>query len=279
MASAGATTVQILSPNRSVRAHGGVPMSGWASRFVDGLWAKRRIAFTRAEIESALGKSPAAVYLAFRRLEKQGRVAMPRRGFYLVQDPPQVVPPPEEWIDDLMRFHGTPYYVGLLSAAALHGVAAAPLDLQVVAGATFRPLDLGRIRFHYRRRMQSAVVEERTTPWGSFRVSTPEMTALDVVRYRLPIVEAAAVVSRLAGRLDGERLVAAAAANRSFPDIQRLGYLLDVAGRGELLERYARGARQLGVALVPLDVAAPVVGAERDRRWRVLVNADPRGVS
>ena len=49
------------------------------------------------------------------------------------------------WIDDLMRFHHVPYYVGLLSAAALHGAAhQQPQEFQVVSGAVLRPLTVGR---------------------------------------------------------------------------------------------------------------------------------------
>ena len=51
---------------------------------------------------------------------------MPRRGFYLIVDPGHRelgALPATAWIDDLMRFHGVPYYVGLLTAAALHGAA------------------------------------------------------------------------------------------------------------------------------------------------------------
>ena len=251
-------------------------MSGWAARFVDGLWAQRRITFTRAEIESSLGKSPTGVYQALRRLEEHGRVAMPRRGFYIVMDPPYGAPPAEEWIDDLMRFHEVSYYVGGLSGAALHGaVDARPFDLHVVAGATFRPLGLGPVRFLYRGRMKGAVVEERPTPYGTFRVGTPEMTALDLVHYRVPFDEAAAAIARLSVVLDRDRLDAACKANRSFPDIQRLGHLLDEAGRGELLAKWARGVRSLGVAWAPLVRGAPCRGCERDRRWRVLVNVDP----
>jgi hypothetical protein len=47
---------------------------------------------------------------------------MPRRGFYLIVDPAHReigALPPAAWIDDLMRFHGAAYYVGLLTATSL----------------------------------------------------------------------------------------------------------------------------------------------------------------
>jgi hypothetical protein len=64
-----------------------------------------------------------ATKTALRRLKEQGRIVSPRRGFYVVVPPEYRAAgsPPASWfIDELMRYLDQPYYVGLLSAAAIH---------------------------------------------------------------------------------------------------------------------------------------------------------------
>src|SRR3990170_3982800 len=138
-------------------------MEAKARAYVEGLLAHGRHTFTREEAEASLKSSTIATYHSLRRLQKRGWLAMPRRGFYLIVDPEHRqlgALPATAWIDDLMRFHGISYYVGLLSAAAMHGAAhQQPQEFQVVAGAVLRPLTVGRvrIRFFFRRRMKLAV--------------------------------------------------------------------------------------------------------------------------
>jgi len=94
--------------------------------WVEQLQSTGRYTFNASRVESETERSPVAVQSALRRLKEQGKIVSPRRGFYVV------VPPeyrstgslPASWfIDELMRHLDQPYYVGLLSAAAIHGAA------------------------------------------------------------------------------------------------------------------------------------------------------------
>jgi predicted transcriptional regulator of viral defense system len=252
-----------------------------AGAFIEDLLACGRRTFTRKEAGAALGSSPEATYLALHRLARRGRVAMPRRGFYLIVEPQHRAvgaPPPASWIGDLMRFLEARYYVGLLSAAALHGAAhQQPQELQVVAGKVLRPVVVGRarIRFFFRGDMRAAATQETKTAGGTLRVSTPETTAYDLVRYRdaASIDHVATVISELAERMGAERLGAVVRRHREVPVVQRLGYLLDHAGRSDLaapLERFARSAR---LKTVPLEPGSAERVLRRDGKWRVDVNA------
>jgi len=95
--------------------------------YVDRLQQSGLYTFTRERALSDLSLSAIAVRRAAGRLLAQGRLVVPRRGFFVVvplEYRSAGAPPPPWFIDALMRFHGQPYYVGLLSAAALHGAAA-----------------------------------------------------------------------------------------------------------------------------------------------------------
>jgi predicted transcriptional regulator of viral defense system len=207
---------------------------------------------------------------------------MPRQGFYLIVDPEYRelgALPATAWIDDLMKFHGAAYYVGLLSAAALHGAAhQQPMEFQVVAGVVLRSLTVGRvrIRFFFSRHMDVAVTERIKTSSGYIPVSTPEMTAYDLIRYRKgagSIDHVATVLSELAERMNAKRLLAIAKQGEKMPVVQRLGYLLDLADRSELAEPLTKLVDDKKPKFVPLEPKSPEAVSERNARWRVLVNA------
>jgi len=248
---------------------------------MEGLLGRGRHTFTRGEAVAALGSSPVAAYHSLRRLQKSGRVAMPRRGFYLIVDPEYRqlgALPATAWIHDLMHFHDVPYYIGLLSAAAIHGAAhQQPQEFQVVAGAVLRPLTVGRvrIRFFFRRRMDAAVTEQMKTSSGYVPVSTPEMTAYDLVRYRKgagSIDHIATVLAELAERLDAKKLVAIAKKGEELPVIQRLGYLLELTGHAELGGEIVKLVRARKPKMVPLEPGSAEEVSARDAKWHVLVN-------
>src|SRR5579863_5480221 len=92
--------------------------------YLTDLLAAGRMVFTREEAEKALGTTQGAFLDAAEKLQRRRELLNPRRGFYVIV-PPQFLklgsPPPAWFIDDLMRHEASPYYVGLLKAAELHG--------------------------------------------------------------------------------------------------------------------------------------------------------------
>ena len=123
------------------------------SSFADDLQAAGRYTFVSREARAALGVSEIALANAARRLKERGRLASPRRGFYVIV-PTEYraagAPPPSWFIDDLMRYLGQPYYVALLSAAALHGAShQQSMVFQVMTDRPTRPAEAGRARVEF----------------------------------------------------------------------------------------------------------------------------------
>lgn len=250
--------------------------------FVQDLQASGRYAFTRDTAAGAGERSAVALDAALRRLRQRSSIASPRRGFHVL------VPleyrdagcPPASWfIDDLMRFLGQPYYVGLLSAAAIHGAAhQQPMVFQVITDRPTRPARAGRVRiaFHMTRDIASAAVADVQTETGSMRVSTPETTAFDLVRFTPAaghLGNVATVIGELADKLDSHAL-AKLADTYAVPDVQRLGYVLDRAGAQDLtrpLADWLARRRYRPVLLAPRRARGK---AAADRRWRVIPNAN-----
>lgn len=248
--------------------------------FVEDLQAKGRYTFTRAEAASTAERSDVALAAALRRLRGRGRIASPRRGFYVIvpAEYREAGCPPASWfIAELMRFLEQPYYVGLLSAAAIHGAGhQQPMILQVVTDRPTRPASAGRVRigFHMSRRVETAPVAEVQTETGSMRVSIPETTAYDLVRFTRSaghLSNVATVLSEIAEKLD-PAVLAKLAASYAVPEGQRLGYLLELIGKGDLtvpLARWLKTQRYRPVLLAPGLARGE---ARQDLQWRVIPN-------
>ena len=252
------------------------------SAFVEGLQATGTYTFSNADVRDALPKSEVAIDNALRRLKKRGRIVGPRRGFYVVVPTEYKMagsPPPSWFIDGLMDFLGQPYYVGLLSAAAVHGAShQQPMTFQVVTDRPTREGVAGRghINFHMSRQVAETPASRVQTETGTMRVSTPESTAFDLVRFSAACggwSNVATVLLELAERLEPEALCSVARL-RKIPEIQRLGYLLDLTGQPRLADPLLRvlgSKRYRPVALAP-DAARS--GAEAVSPWRVIPNLE-----
>ncbi len=253
-----------------------------AGSLAEELLSHGRYTLTRAEAESRLGSAPAATYMALRRLAQQGWLCMPHAGFYVIVDPqhrPAGTLPPEWFIRELMQYLKRPYYVGLLSAAQMHGAAHhQPQEFQVVIPARrLRPIVSGNVRIHFfgKGPFEKARLIEVRTPTGMMRVSSPETTAWDLVRYRKAgggLENVSTVLSELAEKLDPIRLRDTVSSHGDVLVAQRLGYILDhVAHRG-LTQGIAKWVGGKGPHLRRLNPSVPAEGAPVSRKWSLLVN-------
>jgi predicted transcriptional regulator of viral defense system len=250
------------------------------SAFVDRLQANGRYSFTLAEMRAIPGRTDLATRQAIHDLKRQGRIASPRSGFYVIVPLEYKLAgaPPASWfIDELMRHFGQPYYVSLLSAAALQGAGhQQPMVFQVVTDRLTRPAKAGRVRmeFHVNRMADKIPVEETQTETGRMRVSTPEATAFDLVRYARAsggLGNVATVLKELSGKIRPEAL-AAAVPLYALADAQRLGYLLESVGKRRLTGPLQEVLVRRRLLAVPLAVGRPTAGHGLDARWKIIIN-------
>lgn len=251
------------------------------SKFVDELPSRGRYTFTREEVAKTFKKTDDALMLALNRLKKSGRIISPRRGFYVVVSLEYKLsggPPPTWFINDLTDYLGCSYYIGLLSAAEIHGAAhQRPQEFQVMTDIWQRPIMLkrSRIRFFRKRNLAETPTQKTRTVTGDIRVSTPEATALDLVRYWKDagyLNNVATVLSELAASMNGARLVAAAKKHTEISVVQRLGYLLDLVGQSMLSEGLAQFLSKGDVRLTNLRPDLENKDAKIDSRWSLYIN-------
>lgn len=255
------------------------------------LQSEGRITFSRAEAIQALDVSDAAFLKSAERLQKRKLLLNPRHGFYVVVAPQYLswgAPPPASYIDDLMRHEKRDYYVGLLKAAELHGATHhAVMEFQIVTNKQLRRIKSGRsiIAFYYRKDLKvlAGHLSSRKTDTGQMKVSSPELTAFDLLRYPHAVggIDAiATVLSDLKEQLESQKLASLAPLmERSY--IQRLGYLLermDCAQAAAPLHDYLSSKPIPWIELQPRARAHDKPSSEpveRNERWRIIIHRHP----
>jgi predicted transcriptional regulator of viral defense system len=253
---------------------------GILHKWVESLPEQGRYVFTRADAEAVAGASAPAVKMTLYRLKKRGLIVSPRREFFVVvpREYRAAGSPPASWfIDELMRHRGRQYYVGLLTAAALHGAGhQQPIAFQVVTDAVERDVQVGRIRveFHFSNLIDTAATELMKTETGSMVVSTPATTAFDLVHFSAACgswSNIATVLTELAEKINPDDL-ARGAERVARSDVQRLGWLLDLMEEAPLADALKKTLQGKRLLPTPLTHAFETANAPLDRRWRVIVN-------
>jgi predicted transcriptional regulator of viral defense system len=257
------------------------PKFSHLSDYVDFLQRRGRYTFQKGEAQAHLQISEAAFKLTANRLFKKRRIVSPRRGFFvIVPDEYQLSgSPPATWyIDALMNFHEQPYYVALLSAAALHGAAhQQPQELQIMTTSHLRPIHVGRdrIRFFMKKDLRDTPTQKIKGATGFFPVSTPEATAFDLIRYLNPAGHPATVLYELREEISPSALAEIAKAQGELASTQRLGYLLDYLKSGDLTAPLHKWLKKQQPSLVPLvPTRKRPESCKRDHKWSVIINEE-----
>jgi hypothetical protein len=254
--------------------------TGAAAAFIEATLETGRIAFDFTELLDKTGLSRIAAKNQLQRL--RGRVVRVSRhqAFFLIveaQHRPMGAPPVEWWLDAYFRWLGHPYYLALQSAAELHNSAPqAILVKQVMTDSPRRDLSIGRIhiQFFVKRHAERTPVQQPRNAYAPLKVSTPEATALDMVRYASRIGGMERVAETLSPLLPLFRTVElkrALEAEGETAVAQRLGYLIEDADHINLAELVHHWLPS-GMVRVPIESSKlTLTETARSRRWRILV--------
>jgi predicted transcriptional regulator of viral defense system len=252
--------------------------------WIDQLQKEGRYSFERSEALRELRLSRPSLKKALQRASARGRILPLRRDFYVIVplEYSAVGSPPTEWIlEHLMTFLDSPYYVGGLSAAVWHGAAhQRPQEMQVVVAESIRNVETAAVRIRFLRNagMKNALTETQRTHTGDVPISTPEWTAIDLIRFQRHVggMDAAAtVLTELAEALKPDRLAAAADREPTSAYLQRLGWLLDFLGHEHITALLHDCVLQRNPSFTPLNSSLKNRSGARDPRWRVIINEEP----
>jgi predicted transcriptional regulator of viral defense system len=253
-----------------------------AKDLIEQLASTGRYQFSSEEAQKALKVSQDASKLALNRLAKQGLIASPARGFYVII-PPEYRSlrclPAEQFIPTLMQAKGLTYYAGLLSAAQYYGAAhQRPQEFQVFVAKNRRPIKCGKIRVKFiaRKNIDEVPVRSFNTARGELRVSTPEATAIDLAGYPEHaggLNQVVTILSELADEMNSELLVDAA---RVAPItwVQRLGYMLEFVEAEQVAEKIREYVHDNAREYTLLIPGSPDEKGHREPHWKLIVNSE-----
>ena len=259
--------------------------------FIDSRLTRGLATFSKQAALAELRRTPEAFQATVERLMKKGRLASPRRGFYLILRPEDRLlgaPDPSRWIDPLMTHLRLDYRVSLLRAAAFHGSAhQAAMVFQVVAPRQLPAIEIGRHRVAFLYQAPAGFAESNRPEWlaqlkteaGFAKIAGVELTLLDMCRYfhRAAGINGAAQAVHDLGNKANPRILAEAAGAYENSAVRRLGFLLERFGhirQASALENFAEKAK----SFKDLDPAAkPIISElreieEKNPKWKLVIN-------
>lgn len=248
--------------------------------YIENLRKRGKYLFLKEEACQALNISGAAFLKSVHRLFKKGKIAHLKKGLYQIITEEYANNgslPPEWFIDDLMTYLEVPYYVGLLTAASMHGSSHHAAQIfQVVCAKVIPPLTIGSVKiiFYHNKNVTQTQTQKIKVPSGYMNVSTSEGTAFDLLRYFHQsghLSNVATVLAELAETMDHEK-IAIAGNQMSIRYSQRLGYILDTLGFEALTKQLHKTVLAKLPTYIPLRSDTVSTVMEKNKKWHILVN-------
>lgn len=224
-----------------------------------------------------------ALQTNLKRLSKKNKVRSVLKGFYVIIPPEysnRKILPPELFLDSLFKYLERPYYIGLLSAAALHGAAhQQPQETYVfINKPPLRSTKIEGIKINYvvKSIFPLSGIEKRKTETGYINISSPELTAIDLVEYQNRVGglnRVATVLDELTETISPDKLKEILQNKISLASLQRLGYLLDcVLKKKELASAVENYLADKKIFRVPLNSTSKKNGVATNLLWKVIEN-------
>lgn len=255
--------------------------------WIEKLQSSGKIAFSYDEVITDFPeKSENAIIQSLSRLSQRGRVVPIYKGFYLIIPPEyyaREILPPILFIDYLMEFLAKPYYVGLLSAAALYGAAhQQPQEFFVLTNTKQLATRKKGIKINYviKKTIPVEFLDKRKTETGYVKVSSPELTAFDLVYYNNRIGglnRTCNVLNELTESINPKKLEHDLLKLFSVATIQRLGYIFDsVLNEVRLANNLLKASQDLNLKFFrqPLNTFKKSSGYKTDLRWKIVINTE-----
>lgn len=242
-----------------------------------------RHCFLSKEIQEALSLSEESLKQLLIRLRKKKFIATPISGYHLIL-PAEYQNlgclPAEQFIDSLMQHLNQPYYVALLSAGARYGAAHnQPQWFQVITLRKRRDIICGRVRIQFigKKDIELSTFKTMNTSTGTYKISTPETTMIDLVRYS----EQAAgmenvlnVIIELVEQIRKQEFEIVLKLFKEKTTLQRLGYLLDKIGCENLSRLTEKCISRMELKNIPLIAGYETENKPIDKKWRIIINEE-----
>lgn len=254
-------------------------------------WVEQRLyrgyyTFTSEDVKGHFTcMSETYIKTAISRLVKAGKIISPAKGFYVIVPIEYVlsgIVPATFYINQMMSYLSRDYYIALLNASAFYGAAhQRPQTFSVVHdGGNLN--DGVRAGIQYKFLKQKAIddtfIRKHKSKLGTVNVSSPELTALDLIEHASSIGglnRACTVLEELTESLDFNKIDNGFFSIYGVPTYQRLGYILeeilDASEQANIIYERLRTLNMI-IRAIPLKVGKASTESELNKRWKVYIN-------
>jgi len=258
--------------------------------WVEDLPKRGKITFSKKEIDEQFPHlTNRNIQNTLHRLVLKKKIQSVWRGFWVVVPVEyglKGIVDPIEYIAQLMDFLGQKYYIGLLSAAAIHGAShQQPMELMLITASNHlreKVKNDVKISFSAKKEIPQQYLQQITVKSGYVSVSTPELTAIDLLLYYKTVGgmnRVATVLSELSEVINFERISSDFFQNINTADIQRLGYLLERLGFIETADLLFQKVNEANLKFrkYPLCIKSYPINITKypiDEKWKIIINED-----
>lgn len=222
--------------------------------------------------------------VSLHRLIKKNKIRRIRGNFFIILPPVYQSLgslPADTFIDNFMSHLNQPYYIGILSAAALLGSAhQQPMTFQVITNKIMRPIINGNVKicFYYKKDLNPTSYQRIPSETGYYNTASLEATLCDLLIYQ----KAAGFLNNitnhfieLSPKININKLINYIKRNNiPVSVIQRMGYLLnklelEVDLETELFYNAFQDKFKKSYLLLPYNNKTPF---ETCNKWKILIN-------
>lgn len=217
------------------------------------------------------------------RLIERKEIVNLRNGFYLIIPPRYQnigkIPLPL-YVDKLFSFLERDYYVGLFSAAAVYGASHQRIqqDYLITVPPTLRDVEKGKnkLRFLTTENLPEKNIIKKKSDAGLYKISSPALTAIDLVHYHLKIGglnRILANLEELLQEIDTDDLDQLLSWYSHKSTLQRFGYLIEQLEAPEFITNEVyKSLKKKPFYTVLLTPKKGIKAGRTGNRWKVDVN-------
>lgn len=245
--------------------------------------------FSTEQAMAALKISRDSVLSAIYRLKKSGELISPAKGFYVIIPPEHQSfgsIPADELVPIIMKHLNVEYYSALLTAAQYYGAThQKPGSFQIICEKQIkRKLKFGKVWIDcvYKKSIKDLPVQNITVKTGYLKLATPELTAIDIIKYPHKsggLNHIATVLSELIENINAEKLIVLAKKIDENVILQRLGYILeqietmDEEAKQKVIDSLIKFLSFKKLVYTPIAPELPRKGYPRSKKWKIIENS------
>jgi len=253
------------------------------TKYIHQLQSFEEYAFSWNELLNSCDKTETSLKRELSRLVEKKEIINLRKGFYLIIPPrysKQGQIPIQLYIEKLFKTLARNYYLGFYSAAKFHGASHQQAQQEYVMIENPKLGDIkkieSQIRFFTTAKWPSKNIEERKSDAGIFKISSPALTAVDLIHHQNKIGginRMLAILEELFEEITPKDVSELLSWYSHRSTVQRFGYLLEELQANsvliELVANNLKSSKYYPVLLKPKSRQRP---GSVDNHWKIDVN-------